>query len=501
MSSNEVDSMARCPGCEAAFFGHRCETCGAAARAGSYRMVRVLAEGEGGRTYLAEDQDGRRVTLKELVLLEAPPERWIEWFYRQARVLRRLSHPRLPRWLDAFEDGAGAQKRLYIAQEHVEGESLLERLSHHRYNEREALVVARKVLSILLYLHRQRPRLIHRDIKPANLIQDDEGTIFLVDFGSAFELSEESAKGRTHTGTIGYAPVEQLGGMVDQWCDLHGVGATLMHLLTRVPPWELVRDGRLPTDTRELDVSPKMRSFLDGLLSGDEKKRFSSAAEALRALDELEQGAATESSSWKLLAGGLAASGAIVVLAAVLLNVGAPAEVPVSESAEPPPPTEPEPEPEPPPPPEPEPSPPPPAPREPVDADVHEDEPFEFSVSASVELVSHRPGYRSFWARRVEVAPSAASRAFPRNEIAIRGECRSHGATKRCPVSDWVALHDESGKRLPLGIASTNQSSDTVLATTLPPEERRILLTFGPSEAPYGRWVIDLDEQRLMDLP
>ena len=54
----------------------RCDHCGAAAEAGGFRILRVLAERPHRRVYLAE-RDGRRVALKELSFSLVPGcKRW-----------------------------------------------------------------------------------------------------------------------------------------------------------------------------------------------------------------------------------------------------------------------------------------------------------------------------------------------------------------------------------------------------------------------------------------
>jgi serine/threonine protein kinase len=49
-----------------------------------------------------------------------------ELLTREARVLQRLDHPRIPKLVDFFSEEDGPQTREYLVQQHVDGKSLLE---------------------------------------------------------------------------------------------------------------------------------------------------------------------------------------------------------------------------------------------------------------------------------------------------------------------------------------------------------------------------------------
>src|SRR5262249_1172684 len=159
----------------------------------------------------------------------------------------------IPRFVSSFREGEGPATRLYLAQELVEGPSLKDRLEEHRFDEQEVLDLAQKVLPILAWLHARG--VIHRDVKPANLRQTPDGKVKLVDFGAARELVTDVTHGATLVGTFGYMPPEQLGGTVDASADVYALGATLVHLLGRRSPSELLRSD-LSLDLRGLDCSP-----------------------------------------------------------------------------------------------------------------------------------------------------------------------------------------------------------------------------------------------------
>jgi hypothetical protein len=268
-----------CPGCGALLATARCASCGAVAEAGGFRVDRLITQNARGRIYLAHDQAGQAVALKELAFVQPPHPDALAAFERESRLLRQLAHPQIPRFVASFSEGEGVATRLYLAQEYVEGESLQARLARHQFSEAEAVEVAEQVLEILEQLQKLAPMVFHRDIKPSNLIRRPDGRIALVDFGAARDLG--ATVGATLVGTFGYMPVEQMGGIVDATTDPYAVGATLAHLLSRREPWSFLED---PGALGRLNVSSGFRDFLARLMARRPVDRFPSAAAALAAL-------------------------------------------------------------------------------------------------------------------------------------------------------------------------------------------------------------------------
>ncbi len=276
-------AVSTCPSCSAPIGDVRCAACGAASRAGAYRVLSVLAESPHGRTYRAQGPTGV-VALKELVFALVPTAQQLDAFEREAKLLGSISHPQVPRMIESFREGDGPSLRLYLAQELVEGEPLSDRLRAGAIDEAEARAIARQLLQILGYLHEHG--IVHRDVKPANVLRRPDGTLALVDFGAARAL-EGVTHGATLVGTFGYMPPEQLGGTVDATSDLYAVGATLVHLLGRKAPADILGpDLELRLD--HLQVSPGLRAFLGRLTARKRASRPASAAEALRILDSPE---------------------------------------------------------------------------------------------------------------------------------------------------------------------------------------------------------------------
>lgn len=539
-SPDSTLDASRCVACQAALSGPRCEACGAAARVRDYRVLRVVAQGELGRLYLAEDARGQQVALKELVLLSAPDIHHLEAFEREAKVLSRLSHPRVPRLFESFKDGEGSQTRIYLAQEFIEGESLLSRLKTHRYSEPEARELARKILSVLLQLHAHVPRIIHRDIKPANLIVRPDGALFLVDLGSARELAAGDARGATMTGTYGYAPLEQLAGHVTEWSDLHAVGATLIHLLTRLPPWEFLQEGKGLVPDKRLDVSEGFRQFIGRLVETDEAQRFATAREALRALEKLEESEApaaepeapvarpvpavarpvpppaarpvpppapvreeqeVKGRRWGLVALPLMALAAFVLHVqsrpAYEPRVPAPPEVAAAptETEEPPAP-EPTPEPT-------------PEPEFPGGIGVRTDEPpapvmdesgfpirLEPNMQVRLESVSYP--VLTFHLERLSLSGARGQE----RELRLEGYCEHQGTRRRCPRMKWIHPSDETGTG-PRSVQTFETDLETAPAhdyiASVRASSRRFLITLGDPKGPDARWTFDVQARRLSE--
>jgi len=272
-----------CPACDDLVRGTRCDACGAAVRPGGYAIERVLVSNAHGRMYAARDVDGKQVALKELAFIQSPAPDALAAFEREAKFLRALEHPAIPRFCASFQEGDGVHARYYLAQELVAGEALDDRLEAHWFTEAEILGIARQVIDVLVYLQGLSPMVIHRDIKPANLLARPDGTIAVVDFGAAHVHGATAAA--TAIGTFGYMPIEQLAGLVDATTDLYALGASLIHLLTRREPWQVLQDGLLADAA--LNVSRPVRAFIARLVAANPRDRFRSAADARAALDRL----------------------------------------------------------------------------------------------------------------------------------------------------------------------------------------------------------------------
>ncbi len=306
----------------------RCEHCGIANRAGKWTVERVLAQSAHSRVYVAHDGAGQVVALKELHFALVPGTQEIDAFEREARTLEALQHPATPRFVERFTEGTGVGLRLYLATEFVRGESLAQRLSRGPLPEAEVLQLGRQLLAVLIALQQRSPALFHRDLKPANVMFREDGSVVLVDFGSARSVEGSRTHRSTLVGTFGYMPPEQLGGTVDRTSDVFALGATLLHAVTGRAPSELLTSEFQLTVPGS--VSPSLRAWLQRAMAFERTARFADARAALEALEGRGPRARSPRRQWLVLAGLVAVLLGVVVVNAQELAESSPVSVPAA---------------------------------------------------------------------------------------------------------------------------------------------------------------------------
>jgi len=91
-----------------------------------------------------------------------------------------------------------------------------------------------QVSDALSYSHSQG--VLHRDIKPSNLLLDEQGAVWITDFGVAKVLEEANlTQSGEFAGTLKYMPPERFSGRSDLRGDVYSLGVTLYELLTLHP--------------------------------------------------------------------------------------------------------------------------------------------------------------------------------------------------------------------------------------------------------------------------
>jgi serine/threonine-protein kinase len=262
---------------------------------GRYRVERVLGDGPKSTVLLAHDSElGREVALKLLGEGLASDPSFRARFAREARVAAGLSHPNIVTVFDVGE----ADGRPFIVMELVPGRTLEERLRREgKLGAHDVLAVARQVCEGLEHAHANG--LVHRDLKPGNLIERDDGTVKIADFGIARAVEgTELTEAGTIVGTAAYlAPEQAEAGTITPQTDLFALGVVLYELSTGRQPWKIdsLADLARRRDARPLalptDMPRGLRTAIERCLQPDPEDRPASAAEVARLLDETDNDA------------------------------------------------------------------------------------------------------------------------------------------------------------------------------------------------------------------
>lgn len=250
-----------------------------------YQILSEIGNGAQGIAYAARDLTTNQiVVVKQLRLSHMDAWDAYDAFRREAEVLARLSHPRLPRFIDAFQVEKNNKYYYFSIQSLVPGRNLADRLeSGELFLEKDLVSIAHQCLEILSYLHLNRPSVLHRDIKPSNLLLDDNGVVYLVDFGA---VQYTKATKTMAVGTAGYMPSEQLLGEARPQSDLYSLGATLVRLATRIHPHDLDLQQMRLVWRPNASLSVGFSNWIDKLIDPEIEDRFQSAFSAKTFLSE-----------------------------------------------------------------------------------------------------------------------------------------------------------------------------------------------------------------------
>ncbi|HET7401582.1 MAG TPA: cache domain-containing protein [Usitatibacter sp.] len=250
-----------------------------------YRIDAVLGQGGFGIAYAATDVNlNVRVVIKEYLpeafacraadYSVAPRaihdhdayQAGLDSFLVEARTLATFRHPNIVRVARFFE----ANHTAYMVLEFERGQSLKQWRQKRPFVPENVLVeLLAPLLDGLAAVH--AAGYLHRDIKPDNIhVRDDDGSLVLLDFGSARQTASEKAEAGMVV-TPGYGPIEQYanGGRQGPWTDIYSFGATLFWMVT----------GRKPIDAPSRLADPDPQPRAEDLCRGRYTPQF------LRAID------------------------------------------------------------------------------------------------------------------------------------------------------------------------------------------------------------------------
>ncbi|MCR5342278.1 MAG: serine/threonine protein kinase [Butyrivibrio sp.] len=256
---------------------------------GKYRILHKIGQGGMSTVYLAlNERAGKQWAIKEVRKNGVSNYQVVrQSLIVETEMLKSLSHPYLPSIVDIIDE----EDSILIVMDYIEGNTLGKALEIYGVLSQEYVIEwAKQLCDVLGYLHTRKPAIIYRDLKPDNIMLRPDGTITLIDFGTARTFKEQNVSDTTYLGTRGYAAPEQFGGygQTDARTDIYCLGATLYHLVTGrnpcQPPFEF-----FPIREINPQLSRGLEKIIAKCLRNNPDERYSSCAEVLYDLEHYKE--------------------------------------------------------------------------------------------------------------------------------------------------------------------------------------------------------------------
>ena len=273
---------------------------------GKYKIVKTLGQGSFGITYLAtthtlmEGQLGKlyvnvNVTIKEFfmcdyssravdgVSVERTNSSLVKYyqnkFHREAINLSKMHHPNIVKVLEVFDEN----NTTYYVMEFIDGSTVDDYIiKNGKLSVEESLKITKEVCLALAYMHEHN--MLHLDLKPKNIMRNNEGHIFLIDFGLAKQYKENGEPESSTSiglGTPGYAPIEQAyyksDGTLPVTIDIYALGASLYKMLIGKTPPEsslILNEGLPLTILKQANVDDKVIDIVSKAMAPIKKNRY-----------------------------------------------------------------------------------------------------------------------------------------------------------------------------------------------------------------------------------
>lgn len=218
----------------------------------NYRVSRPIASGGFSIVYLAYDEYGSPVAIKEYlpaglslrgkgeIVPTISPEHTnlfrygMKCFFEEGRALAKISHPNVVRVINFFR----ANDTVYMVMQYERGRTLQEHIVQRKGEIKENFIrhVFVQLMNGLREVHTNK--LLHLDLKPANIYIRNDGIPLLLDFGAARQTLLTDAPRLNPMYTPGFAAPEQYKNRdaLGPWTDIYSIGATMFACLSGMAP-------------------------------------------------------------------------------------------------------------------------------------------------------------------------------------------------------------------------------------------------------------------------
>ena len=259
-----------------------------------YRIHEKIAQGGMASIFLAKDSNCRRnVALKVMINADSQDSETLHRFIEEAQIAAQLDHPNI---LPVYDLTVDDQGNPFYAMKLVKGETLetiLKKLQIQdpytvkHFHLSHLLNVFLKICDGLSFAADRS--VVHRDLKPENIMIGQFGEVFIMDWGIA-KVIDENSQGPKNTaaasieeidrlrldnslsvkttiqgqilGTPGFMAPEQVidSSSVNTLADIYALGGVLYNILTLLTPHS------------EIELKPLMKRKISGLIPTPERR-------------------------------------------------------------------------------------------------------------------------------------------------------------------------------------------------------------------------------------
>eukprot|EP00345_Euplotes_harpa_P010807 CAMPEP_0168333498 /NCGR_PEP_ID=MMETSP0213-20121227/9643_1 /TAXON_ID=151035 /ORGANISM="Euplotes harpa, Strain FSP1.4" /LENGTH=392 /DNA_ID=CAMNT_0008337833 /DNA_START=1 /DNA_END=1175 /DNA_ORIENTATION=+ len=199
-----------------------------------YRIGKVLGSGAFGEVRLCLHKDTQSQRAVKVLRKNLLDDKEMDMLKNEISILKDMDHPNIVKMYEFLED----DKRIYIVTEICKGGELFDEiLNRSKFDEKDAAIVMRQLLSAINYCHKKS--IVHRDLKPENMLleQDkDLEKLKIVDFGTSLTFDPDRALDEK-LGTAYYIAPEVIKKSYNEKCDLWSCGVIMYILLSGEPPF------------------------------------------------------------------------------------------------------------------------------------------------------------------------------------------------------------------------------------------------------------------------
>ncbi len=266
-----------------------------------FEIIGIIGSGGMGIVFLARDPQSPRHTAIKLLRQEFVNNTEARHrFIVEARHMQRMSHPSILRVIDVSDRSKGP----YFIMPYIKPGSLANLIKPGvPFEAKDTRSIIRQIADAINYAHGKG--IIHRDLKPANILIDQQGRVYLADFGLARRIDVNESiidvQRSQREGTCSYMAPEVVEGKAgDTRGDIYSLGAILYEMLTGRRAYagdnvqevfsEILSGPPDPILKDNPNADPRLAEVAKGAMARELRDRYATAGDFLADLKRVNAG-------------------------------------------------------------------------------------------------------------------------------------------------------------------------------------------------------------------